>query len=67
MNVKVKEMSLEELEAYIDARVEEKLRELIGDPDVGLELSDEIKWQLKTPAAEYVPLEKVVQDLGLKP
>jgi len=66
MNIKVKEMSLEDLEAYVDARVEEKLRELIGDPDAGLELSDKIKRQLKTPATECVPLEKVIRDLALK-
>ena len=67
MSIKVKDLSLEELEAYIDAKVEEKLRELVGDPDAGLELSDEIKRQLSIPSSEYIPLDQVIKNLGLEP
>ena len=67
MSIKVKDLSLEELEAYIDAKVEEKLRELVGDPDAGLEFSDEIKRQLSIPSSEYIPLDQVIKNLGLEP
>jgi len=45
--VKVKELSVEQLKALIQEIVEEKLYEILGDPDQGLELKDEVRERLK--------------------
>ncbi len=42
----VKDLSIEELRALIADVVEEKLRELVGDPDAGLQLRPEIQERL---------------------
>ena len=41
--VKIRELTTEELELLI----EQKISEIIGDPDSGLELSEDFKKQLK--------------------
>ncbi len=70
--VKVKELTVEQLKALIDEVVEEKLREILGDPDQGLELREEIKERLKESLAEMehgekgIPIEQVARELGLK-
>jgi len=45
--MKVKDLTMEELKDYINEVAEEKLVELLGDPDWGLELKDEVKERLK--------------------
>ncbi len=45
--MKVKDLSKEELRALVHEAVEEALLELLGDPDQGLELREEIKERLK--------------------
>ncbi len=45
--MKVKDLTMEELKDYINEVVEEKLVELLGDPDWGLELKDEVKERLR--------------------
>jgi hypothetical protein len=45
--MKVSELTLEELKALIGEAVEEKLKELLGDPDSGLELKEEVIERLK--------------------
>jgi len=42
----VSELSLEELKALIGEVVEEKLREMLGDPDEGLSLRPEVQERL---------------------
>jgi len=44
----VKDLSVEELRAVIGEVVEEKLREIFSDPDVGLALRPEIQERLRT-------------------
>jgi hypothetical protein len=41
-----RELSIEELKALIEEVVEEKLREMLGDPDEGLALRPEIQERL---------------------
>ena len=43
-----KDLSVEELRAVIGEVVEEKLREIFSDPDVGLALRPEIQERLRT-------------------
>lgn len=45
--MKVKELSVEQLKALIQEAVEEKLQEILGDPDQGLELREDIKDRLR--------------------
>ena len=47
MTDKVAEMTTNELRDFVREIVEEKLRELIGDPDAGLELAPELVIRLR--------------------
>ena len=60
--------TLEELDAYIDSKVEDKVRELLGDPDAGLELRPEFEERLRQAleSKETYTAEEVAKKLGLK-
>ncbi len=68
---KVRELSIEELRALIGEVVEEKLRELLGDPDEGLtlrpEIQDRLAKSLDQPkeSRQPVPAPEVARRLGL--
>ncbi len=47
MSTKVSELTVEELKQIIEEAVESRLSELLGDPDEGLELREEVKARLK--------------------
>ncbi|HID86282.1 MAG TPA: hypothetical protein EYP55_02760 [Anaerolineae bacterium] len=47
MSTRVAELTLDELKQLIEATVEWKLSEMLGDPDEGLELREEIKTRLQ--------------------
>jgi signal recognition particle GTPase len=70
-NMKVKELTVEEFKALIQEAVEEKLEEMTGDPDVGLELREEIKERLRSSLAaaqrgeKPIPIEQVARQAGL--
>jgi len=70
--VKVKELSVEQLKALIQEAVEEKLQEVLGDPDQGLELKEDIKERLRRSLAamesgnEGIPVGQVVKEVGLR-
>jgi len=72
MSNKVKDLSIEELKNLISETVEEKLLEILGDPDWGLELREEVTERLRNSfAAEErrekgVSTEEVAKKLGLK-
>jgi cytochrome P450 len=64
-----KTLTVEKMRPMVEEMVEQKLIELLGDPDTGLELRDEIKTHLKKTLASKVcgvSLEKVAQRLKLK-
>jgi hypothetical protein len=65
--MKVSDLSIEELKELIREAVEEKFREILFDPDNGLELRDEVEQRLKASLAskERIPLEKVKERLRL--
>ena len=69
--MKVKDMSVDQFKALIEEVVEEKLQEMLGDPDVGLELRDEVKEKLKQSLAAVkggqkgIPIEEVANQAGL--
>ena len=69
--MKVKDLTVEEFKALIQEAMEERLEEVIGDPDLGLELRGKIKEKLQDSLAamqggqEGTPLEEVVRQVGL--
>ena len=69
--MKVKELTVEQLKTLIQEAVEEKLEEIIGDPDRGLELTDEVKDRLRASLAamqqgeKVIPVEEVARQAGL--
>lgn len=70
--MKVKELSVEQLKALIQEAVEEKLQEVLGDPDEGLELREKVKERLRHSLAAMergekgIPIEQVAKEIGLE-
>jgi hypothetical protein len=67
--MKVKELTVEEFKSLIQEAIEEKLEEIIGDPDLGLELREEIKERLRSSLAAMQGGEKgiPIEEAGLCP
>ena len=69
--MKVKELSVEEFKNLVQDAIEEKLEELVGDPDAGLELREEIKERLRKSLAarqageKGIPMDEVARRVGL--
>jgi len=69
--MKVKELTVEQFKGLIQEAIEEKLEELIGDPDLGLELREEVKERLRSSLAAMesgqkgIPVEEVARQAGL--
>jgi hypothetical protein len=64
----VRDLGVDEFKALIYEAVEEKLEEMLGDPDQGLELKERLKARLKrslSTRSQSIPVEKVAKDLGL--
>ncbi|NOX20008.1 MAG: hypothetical protein GXO99_01920 [Nitrospirae bacterium] len=65
-------MTKEELKELIESIVEQKMLELIGDPDEGLSIREELLKRLKRQKEQVAtgkrgkPLEDVVRELGLE-
>ena len=53
MSARVAELTVDELKQIIEEAVEQKLEEMLGDPDEGLELREEIKARLR-PSLAYI-------------
>ena len=72
MSVTVAQMSKDELREMLEMTVEQKLLELLGDPDEGLEIRKSVRERLvrqkKAVAAgeRAEPFEDVVRRLGLE-
>ena len=65
--MKVTDLTIDELKKLIREAVDEKLKEILLDPDNGLELRDEVEQRLKASLAskKRIPLEEVKKRLGL--
>ncbi len=69
--MRVQDLSIAEFKSLINNVVEEKLQEMLGDPDWGLELKDEVSKRLQRSLKETqqgrrgIPLEEVAEKLGL--
>ena len=69
--MKVKELTVEEFKILIQEAIQEKLEEITGDPDLGLELREEIKERLRSSLAAMqggekgTPVDEVARQAGL--
>lgn len=65
--MKVSEISVEELKQLIAQIVEQKLEELLGDPDSGMQLRDEVKERLRrtSDVKRGIPASEVARRLGV--
>ena len=69
--MKVKELTVEQFKILIQEAIEEKLDEVIGDPDLGRELREEIKERLRSSLAAMqsgetgIPVDQAVRQAGL--
>jgi len=72
MATTVGQMSKEELKEMIEAAIEQKLLEMLGDPDEGLELRESVRERLLRQRQAVIagdrgePFENVLQQLGLE-
>ena len=69
--MKVKELTVEQFKDLVQKAIEEKLEEIIGDPDTGIELREDIKERLRNSLAarqrgeKGIPIEEVARQAGL--
>ena len=72
MTTTVGQMSKEELKEMIEAAIEQKLLEMLGDPDEGLEVRKSVRERLLRQRQAVIagdrgePFENVLQQLGLE-
>ncbi|OLB81507.1 MAG: hypothetical protein AUH96_00315 [Nitrospirae bacterium 13_2_20CM_2_61_4] len=66
--MKLSDLTLEELKALVKGIVDDRLRELLGDPDLGMEMGEAIRARLKESLASSARLtgEDVAEKLGLR-
>lgn len=71
MVTKVIELTLEQLKVLVDGLVEDKIEQMLGDPDKGLEVKPDVLRELKASLAAArrgkrgIPLEQLAKELGL--
>jgi len=72
MGTTITQMTKEELKELIESIVEQKMLELIGDPDEGLSIREDLLKRLKRQKEQVArgkrgkPLESVMKELGLE-
>ena len=66
--MKLSDLSLEELRELVKGIVDDRLRELLGDPDLGMEMGEAIRTRLKQSLASSARItgEEVAEKLGLR-
>ena len=72
MSVKVAELTVDELTQLVQEAVEQKLIEMLGDPDEGLELREEIRARLRSSleaeqsGVQPIPAQEIAARLDLE-
>ena len=72
MALQLDKEAMDQLIALIDERIQEKLEEILGDPDEGLELTDKVKQKIEEALAEYkagskgISLEDLAREMGIE-
>ena len=66
--MKLSDLTLEELRELVKGIVDDRLRELLGDPDLGMEMGEAIRARLKQSLASSARItgEEVAEQLGLR-
>ena len=66
--MKISDLSLDELKELVKGLVDDRLRDLAGDPDLGLSLGEAIRTRLKESLAstERISGDDVAEPLGLR-
>ena len=66
--MKISDLSLDELKELVKGLVDDRLRDLLGDPDLGLQLSDAIRTRLKNSLASEARVtgDEMADKLGLR-
>ena len=66
--MKMSELSLNDLRELVNGLVDDRLRELLGDPDLGLPLSEAVRARLKQSLAssDRITGDDVADKLGLR-
>lgn len=66
--MKVSDLTLDELKELIKGVVDDRLRELLGDPELGLQLGEAVRARLKASLASTARIsgEEIADKLGLK-
>lgn len=65
--MKVRELTIEQLKFLIDEAVQDKLDEILGDPDEGLEVREEVIQRLKAQRKAKkprIPMEEIAKKHG---
>jgi len=66
--MKISDLTLDELKELVKGMVDDRLRELLGDPDLGMELGETVRARLKASLASTARItgDEVAEKLGLK-
>jgi hypothetical protein len=66
--MKISDLTLNELKDLVKGIVDDRLRELLGDPDLGMELGEAARARLKASLAstERIAGDEAAERLGLK-
>jgi hypothetical protein len=63
----ISDLSLDELKELVKGLVDDRIRDLVGDPDLGLQLSDDVRTRLKQSLSSETRVtgEAIAEQLGL--
>ena len=66
--MQISDLSLDELKELVKGLVDDRLRDLLGDPDLGLQLSDAVRTRLKNSLASETRVtgDEMADQLGLR-
>ena len=66
--MKISDLTLDELKELVKGLVDDRLRELLGDPDLGMEMGEAVRTRLKASLASNARItgEEVAEKLGLR-
>ena len=64
----ISDLSLDELKELVKGLVDDRIRDLVGDPDLGLRLSDGVRTRLKNSLSseKRVTGDEMAEQLGLR-
>ncbi len=67
-SLKLSDLTLVELKELVQGLVDDRLRELLGDPDLGLQLGEVVRARLKASLANTarISADEIADKLGLK-